>query len=140
MKALLWTGMVASWIEAGNLHDTWLAHAQQTVAVTVAAMLGAAGTILCYAGLEAIRASAQREWREGAGKALPGRHRAGENAGEPSADVLAAAYEDRLTHCEKTMTEVFTLMQMVCDELHVDTRPAGETRPMLRVIPGGEAG
>jgi hypothetical protein len=60
---------------------------------------------------------------------------AGETLPAPSAD-----FEARLGHCERTLGEIFDLMQLLCDELGVDTNPADETAPMLRVIKGGRAG
>jgi hypothetical protein len=71
---------------------------------------------------------AGRHWRHSSG-----RHRAGDTAEAPD-------YDRRLEYCERKLAEVYCLMQLVCNELRVDTSPADETVPMLRVIDGGRAG
>ena len=66
-------------------------------------------------------------------------------AGWPAAaatdyDSRIAALEAARERSERTLAEVYGLMRLVCDELRVDTSPADETVPMLRIIDGGRAG
>jgi hypothetical protein len=135
----MWAGMAGSGVVAEYLRTTWLQHAPPVAAAFVAALLGIAGSILCFAGLAAIKAGAQREWREDA-RAMQGRHRAGEAAPGLPGDSMPADYEERLGKQDRRIAEIFDLMQLVCTELNVDTSHADQTRPMLRVLPGGEAG
>ena len=79
--------------------------------------------------------SAARQRRHGSG-----RHRAGETADTPDYEARLAACEAAIAGCDAKVGEIFGLMQLVCDELRVDTTPADETVPMLRIIDGGRAG
>ena len=140
LRAALWAGMAASGLGAEYVRTTWLPHDPAFASALVAVMLGCAGSALCWAGLEAIKATARREWRAGRGTVLQGRHNDTVAIPEPAYGGRLEALERKAEDSERKLGEVFALMQLVCDELRVDTTPADETRPMLRVILGGEAG
>lgn len=148
LKAFLCAGIAASWVTAEYARSHWLPNHSGIPGLVSMLCFGVAGSGLSVAGLQVIRTAAQRQWRQSRGRAF-----GGTTAIEPyfsgnlAMQMPAAGHDERLEEiearlgvAEKKSTDTFALMKLVCDELAVDTGTIDETRPLLRIIDGGQAG